>query len=54
MENKKVVLGVLGMDKKIYCEPMERILGQLNAHGEFHILRMGEPMILEGGPGSPR
>lgn len=45
-EKKLIKLGVLGMDKKIFSQPMANILRELNLNDEFFILYIGESFIL--------
>lgn len=40
-EKKLIRLGVLGMDKKIFSQPMTNILSELNFYSEFHIVYIG-------------
>lgn len=40
-EKKLIRLGILGMDKKIFSQPMTNIIWELNLYEEFHIIYIG-------------
>lgn len=45
--NRRCVLGVCAMDKKLQSKPMRQILDRLRGYGEFEILLMGNSLILD-------
>ncbi|XP_050221931.1 inositol hexakisphosphate and diphosphoinositol-pentakisphosphate kinase VIP2-like isoform X2 [Mercurialis annua] len=53
MEEKKIIVGVCVMEKKVKCgvevssAPMKQIMDRLQAFGEFEIIHFGDKVILE-------